>query len=258
MIVLHRTPIYKNTLKKIKSNETRFDKIFSPNSVWDTNDGECMILKTISYKKIKIKFLNTGFIRYTTVTDLMRGNIKDYMKPCVQGIGYLGKSFKTIKEQNPDIFNKMYQVWTDMIKRCYDKNNSSYVRYGKIGVKVSEEWHNFSIFFYDAIQLPGWDKEKFINKLLFIDKDKLQLNKPNNSKIYSKVTCCWLTRAENNSLINSDNQKIEFIVTYPDGREEAFLGIREFARLHDIFFTNICACLHGKQRTYKGMKFRYK
>lgn len=256
MILLHRTAEYENTLKVMKFKKFKFDKIFSKNSIWSTNYGDCKVIEAINYKNIKIQFLDTGYIRSVRITDLLRGNVKDYLKPTVCNIGYLGENFRNIKNNNPDMFNKIYQVWHDMIKRCYDKNNSSYIRYGKIGVSVSEEWHNFSQFYNDSFRLMGWDKDKFINKELFLDKDKFQINIPNGQRVYSKSTCCWLSRKENNSLMNCENQKIQFIVTYKDGSEEIVSGIRSFAKKHGIYFTNICACLRGKQKTYKGMKFR--
>lgn len=256
MILLHRTPEYENLIRKNKIKDKRFDKVFYPGSMWSTNYGECIVIKPINYKSIKIRFIDTGFITTVRVTDLLRGTIKDHMKPVVCNIGYLGEDYKLIKEDNLILYKRLHQVWHDMIKRCYDKNNSSYCRYGGIGVSVDKRWHNFSNFYYDVKELNGWDIDKFIDRKLFIDKDKYQYSLPINKRVYSKDTCCWLTRIENNSLIDNTDQKIKFLVIYPDGSEEVILGIREFAKKHNIFFTNISACLRGKQKTYKGMKFK--
>lgn len=36
--------------------------------------------------------------------------------------------------------NHLYQVWSDMKRRCYNKNDSHYERYGKRGITICSEW----------------------------------------------------------------------------------------------------------------------
>lgn len=72
-----------------------------------------------------------------------------------------------------------YEVWTDMIKRCYKEYRlREYPTYQ--GCKVCDEWRYFSKFkeWFDANYIEG----------NMLDKDLLG----GDSKIYSPQTCCFL------------------------------------------------------------------
>ena len=235
----------------------RINKSYNEGDIISTNHGKCLIVKIISYKEVKIKFIKTGYETITRMTELKRGSIKDMLAPSVCGIGYLGKNFVKIKKENKKLFKKTYQVWIDMIKRCYDINRAGYTSYGKKGVKVSDRWLNFSKFYKDIQKLEGFNMNDFINSKIFLDKDKLQLNKPHSERIYSKDTCVFLSRRENNLLQDYSDQLIKFKVFFPDGHTEIHEGIRKFAKDNNMYFTNISACLKGKQKTYKSYKFEY-
>lgn len=235
----------------------RINKSYNEGDIISTNYGKCLIVKIVSYKEVKIKFIKTGYETTTRMTELKRGSIKDMLNPSVCGVGYLGKNFVKIKKDNKKLFKKTYQVWIDMIKRCYDINREGYISYGKKGVKVSDRWLNFSKFYKDIQKLEGFNTDDFINSKIFLDKDKLQINKPHSERIYSKDTCIFLSRRENNLLQDYTNQLIKFKVIFPDGHTEIHEGIRKFAKDNNMYFTNISACLKGKQKTYKDCKFEY-
>ena len=42
--------------------------------------------------------------------------------------------------------SRLYAVWSSMLQRCENKNKSCYHRYGGRGIKVCEEWHDYSKF----------------------------------------------------------------------------------------------------------------
>ena len=42
--------------------------------------------------------------------------------------------------------SRLYGVWSSMLQRCENKNKSCYHRYGGRGIKVCEEWHDYSNF----------------------------------------------------------------------------------------------------------------
>ena len=91
----------------------------------------------------------------------------------------------------------IYRVWDDMINRCYNKNDKDFCYYGNIGIKVSNEWLNFSNFISDVKKIRN-----YYNKLLFpskytFDKDLLQINIPKSKRIYSFKTCIWLEKEIN-------------------------------------------------------------
>ena len=233
----------------------RINKSYNEGDIISTNNGKCIILEIISYKKVKIKFIKTGYITTVRMTELKTGSIKDMLKPSVCGVGYPGEKFNKIKKENKELFKKSYQVWIDMIKRCYDINRPGYSNYGKKGVRVSDRWLNFSKFYKDIQKLNGYNIDDFLNSRIFLDKDKLQLDKPHNKRVYSRSTCVFLSREENNSLQDYSDQLIKFRVIFPDGHIEVHEGIRKFAKENNMYFTNISACLKGKQKTYRNFKF---
>lgn len=88
--------------------------------------------------------------------------------------------------------HRLYHTWQAMNNRCNNPNDPNYKRYGAKGVYVCERWHidnpngfqNFIDDMYPSYQ-EGYD----------LDKDKLAI--PNQPKVYSPSTCCWLTHVEN-------------------------------------------------------------
>lgn len=84
--------------------------------------------------------------------------------------------------------HRLYTVWHDMMRRCYNKNSSEYKRYGAIGVKVSKEWHNVKTFIDDMSHT--------FKEGLSLDKDKICKEKNIFPHIYSKETCLWASKTE--------------------------------------------------------------
>lgn len=78
---------------------------------------------------------------------------------------------------------RIYNIWIDMKKRCYDTKNNRYNRYGGRGITVCDEWvHNFKGF-YD------WSMDNGYNDNLTIDRKDVNGNyEPNN--------CRWITMKE--------------------------------------------------------------
>ena len=101
--------------------------------------------------------------------------------------GYLGNA--TYKGNE-----KLYSVWKSMIRRC---NCEKHIRYHCYkNVSVSERWMCFEYFLEDVRQIENWDEQKFLNNELQLDKDYKQAGK--EQKIYSKDTCVWIEKHQNN------------------------------------------------------------
>lgn len=75
-----------------------------------------------------------------------------------------------------------YRAWAQMIQRCENPNNPKFPRYGKRGISVSAEWHDFSNF-YAAMG----------------DSNGLTLDRIDNDGNYEDGNCRWTTYAQQNS-----------------------------------------------------------
>lgn len=73
-----------------------------------------------------------------------------------------------------------YVCWQNMRRRCYDKNNVAYERYGELDIGVCDKWQQFEGFLEDMGEKP----------------DGLTLERIDNNKGYSKDNCKWATYAE--------------------------------------------------------------
>ena len=222
---------------------------------YDTKYGKCVILERLSKTRVIVKFTNTGYIRECTISHLERDEVKDYYYPNVCGIGFLGDEYRYIKSKYDKLCSKCRSNWKAMLNRCYNKKEASYRIYGASNVYVCDRWHNFSNFFWDIQQLPGWDKDKYMSGKISIDKDKLQQG--SDIKVYSKDTCCFLTPKEQQKYVDYDVKRKEFIPIKPNGKEIFAKGIVTFSRKHNLCAKNVSACLNGKRGRYKGWRFKF-
>lgn len=150
-------------------------------------------------RQVRIKFADTGSERIISLGHACTGEVRDFYKRTVYGIGYLGDYIKN------KYSSLLYNVWSSMICRCYNSKAPSFIGYGSIGVTVESSWLCFANFQVDSIYLYNY--EKFINNPhnYQLDKDYLQQEIPKHQRIYSKNTCLFLSGVDNNNLHAIEN-----------------------------------------------------
>lgn len=121
------------------------------------------------------------FIRSHSVDELsvISGVSRSYIKYLLRLEGYLPKNFQSNETlfafENPSLHN----IYYNMLKRCYNKNNASFKYYGKKGITVCEQWKNSCRNFYAWAQESGYKKG-------------LTLERKDVTKGYSPDNCCWI------------------------------------------------------------------
>jgi len=73
-----------------------------------------------------------------------------------------------------------YKTWESMLKRCRNKNDRAYKRYGALGITVRKEWEEFEKFYADMGDRPAG---KTIDRI-------------EGTKGYYKDNCRWATLQE--------------------------------------------------------------
>ena len=180
--------------------------------IYETNNfGPIEILQeaiTISFDNKKptdkyylIRFINTGYTKFASASAIMNGSVKDNIVPFIANIGYIGSDIKI--SSNPIIF-MFYKVWNDMINRCYNKLDRDYPLYGGLGITVEKRWFNFSNFLIDIRHLPNYIKKIKYPNIYQFDKDYLQFHIPKSQRIYSRLTCMWLSKYDNITIMNRE------------------------------------------------------
>ena len=82
-----------------------------------------------------------------------------------------------------DSKSPLVSTFMNMIYRCEDPKHKAYYRYGKRGISVCKEWHDFRVFEKWAIA-HGWHRG-------------LELDRIDNNGNYTPTNCRIATRAEN-------------------------------------------------------------
>ncbi len=86
--------------------------------------------------------------------------------------------------------SKLYDVYINMIGRCYTTSHRSYATYGGIGVTVCNEWKS------DISSFMSWAEKSYVPGLT-LDKDILCDSLNISPKIYSPKTCQWVSKGDN-------------------------------------------------------------
>ena len=97
--------------------------------------------------------------------------------------------------------SRLYRIYINMKKRCYDKNNKRYNDYGGRGITICEEWKNNFLSFYSLANESGYN-------------DSLTIDRIDNNLSYSQLNCRWATTKE-----QSNNKRTSKKIKY-NGKEQ--------------------------------------
>lgn len=164
--------------------------------IFDTPQGKIKILDYTPGKRlpnnkrkhprVTIKFIESGWVSNVQVCNIMTGKIRDFRKKTVYGVGYLDTDIK-IPMRGNSIIRRAYDLWANMLKRCYGGYKTCYE-----GCTVDVRWHSFKNFLNSIQELEGYDKwERGEN--MHLDKDI----KVKGNKVYSADTCMFVTAHDN-------------------------------------------------------------
>lgn len=181
------------------------------------------------------------------------------IRSCTFGQRVLFDRFYSTARKSKDIpyYTKAYNMWYNMIDRCYNIKNKNYPNYGGRGVIVDVSWYNFETFLYDIESLPFfYEWANGVNESIndwCLDKDYY------NTNLYSKSTCIFLPSKLNKAYSNT---QIDFskkhVVEFPNGVKYEFIFMNDvIAKFPHMRFNkeSIRLCLTSSQETHRGCKF---
>ena len=159
------------------------------------NCGDSLrVLKRVGKDKASRALYECEFLTYpckviSTKSHILEGKVYNYYIPnkfgCYFGVG----KYTTSNSKN------IHSMWTNIFRRCYDKNDIYYCNYGAKDITVCEEWKCFQNFAAWYEENSSWNTN---NYFLEIDKDILS-NRDN--KIYSPSTCLLIPSEINKFLV---------------------------------------------------------
>ena len=86
-------------------------------------------------------------------------------------------------EHHGDTGTRLYRIWKSMKCRCYNPNHPSFVRYGKRGIRVCDEWKQSYTKFKDWALSHGYA-------------DDLEIERVDVNDGYHPDNCKWIKHHE--------------------------------------------------------------
>lgn len=196
----------------------------------------CGDLKIINYKdalNVTVEFIDTGYKVSVAACAIMRGQIKDRLKPSIFGIGVVGVGRHAINIKR--IPTRIFSIWQAMIGRCYDAKVQEKCPTYK-DCTVCDEWHNFQNFadWYELNYIEGYQLDKDI--------------KIDGNRVYSPETCLFVSCFENSA--KASNKK--YVFTCPFGESFDVYHLQEFCDNNELCRNSMYAVNSGRLNQHKG------
>ena len=167
---MNKLEIKKQKLERF--GEEKLNKQKSPMKIVEYNSATDIVVKFQD---------NYGFEVRTCYDSFRSGSIRNPYHPSIYNVGIVGDGYKTCLNYK---HTKEYQVWTDMLKRCYsEKFKKKWYTYQD--VTCCEEWLLFENFYEWLHKQENFDK--------WLNDEKWELDKDiliKGNKVYSPNSCC--------------------------------------------------------------------
>lgn len=184
-----------------------------------------IVRKVYEDKQLYECLCDCGKTVYAYKNSIISGNVKS----C--GCYRLDK-IRNLQLKHDKAHTRLYNVWKDMKKRCYNPNSHSYKNYGAKGIKVCDEWKDNFIAFHDWSFANGYDENAEFGKCT--------IDRINVGGDYSPENCHWVSLKEQaNNRTNSSqitfNGKTDTMSNW--AREVGIPYTCLFHRLHDLHWS---------------------
>ena len=61
--------------------------------------------------------------------------------------------------------HRLYDTWSNMVRRCYQPRNTCYYKYGAKGIKVCQGWRETPTQFIEWMEKQGWEEGLTIDRI---------------------------------------------------------------------------------------------
>lgn len=159
------------------------------------------------------------------------------------------KMHKELKEMagiDGNIKDRLYRIYYQMLRRCYNPNSDNYKYYGGRGIGVCEEWKQKHGVFY----FMKWAKENGY-------KDGLTIERKDVDGDYCPENCEWITSLEQQS-----NKRVNTFIEYGGKKQTAAQWARELGIGKDTITYRVRVgwtaeeCLFGKEKNVSNCRPR--
>lgn len=183
------TKPYKFEYKLLDIDYTNSDDLVGTIQINNTGEQYRVIKKLDKINAKNSEYLiqfDNGAVREASRPNIRSGVVKNYYTPNVYGVGCVGNNNFT-----PSYRKKAYDLWNNMMARCYNIKDPNYHNYGGKGIGVSNDWKCFENFLADLCKIPGYENWLIKSNKYELDKDYY------GSNGYSLNTCVFLSKQDN-------------------------------------------------------------
>lgn len=161
----------------------------------------CRIINYRRADDLDVLIIEDNYVKYNqNYRNFKNGIIKSPFDKTIYGVGSIGLGDAPITipiDNNKRISHPAYSLWTNMLKRCYDKKTEGYNPTYK-GCSVCEDWLCYNNFY-------KWYNENYYE----IEGEETQLDKDilfKNNKVYSPDTCIFVPQSINLAFIRKTDK----------------------------------------------------